>query len=231
MHNNVKAAELGITGLVSSQVTSFKGSSAERLNNIRTGSGQFHGVMIPPGGTFSFNEFLGDISLDKGFSEALIIYAGKTIKGVGGGICQVSTTAFRAAFFGGYPIVERHSHAYRVIYYERQTPRGQGPGLDAAIFTPEADFKFKNDREAWLLIETYIYPASGTVQFKFYSADDGRKVKVLPFEIRNEIPAPKDLYELDPKLQEGRDQASGLLSRWRGYEREAQSGEGWQDLV
>jgi vancomycin resistance protein YoaR len=201
LHNNVKAAELGITGLVSSQVTSFKGSSAERLNNIRTGAGQFHGVMIPPGGTFSFNEFLGDISLDKGFSEALIIYAGKTIKGVGGGICQVSTTAFRAAFFGGYPIVERHSHAYRVIYYERQTPSWTGPGLDAAIFSPDADFKFRNDREAWLLIETYILPSAGTVQFKFYSADDGRKVKVSPAEIRNEIPAPKDLYELDPKLK------------------------------
>ena len=66
---------------------------------------------------------IGDISLDNGYAEALIIYNGKTITGVGGGVCQVSTTLFRTAFFGGYPIVERNAHAYRVYYYE-QTANG-----------------------------------------------------------------------------------------------------------
>jgi vancomycin resistance protein YoaR len=195
--NNTKAADLGITGLVSDQVTYFAGSSAERINNIRTGSAAFHGVFIPPGGTFSFNEILGDISLDTGFSEALIIYAGRTIKGVGGGICQVSTTAFRAAFFGGYPIVERHSHAYRVGYYEK----GFGPGLDATIFSPVADFKFTNDRDAWLLIETYVY-RDGVLQFKFYSRDDGRKVTVGAPDVKNVVPAPNDKYEENPELKQ-----------------------------
>jgi vancomycin resistance protein YoaR len=196
--NNAKAADLGITGLVSDQVTYFAGSSAERINNIRIGSAAFHGVFIPPGGTFSFNEILGDISLDTGFSEALIIYAGRTIKGVGGGICQVSTTAFRAAFFGGYPIIERHSHAYRVGYYEK----GFGPGLDATIFSPVADFKFINDRDAWLLIETYIYP-NGVLQYKFYSKDDGRKVTVGAPDVKNVVPAPNDKYEENPELKQG----------------------------
>ena len=196
--NNTKAADLGITGLVSDQVTYFAGSSAERIGNIRTGSAAFHGVFIPPGGTFSFNEILGYISLDTGFSEALIIYAGRTIKGVGGGICQVSTTAFRAAFFGGYPIVERHSHAYRVGYYEK----GFGPGLDATIFSPVADFKFINDRQVWLLIETYVYN-NGVLQFKFYSADDGRKVSVGSPDVKNVVPAPNDKYEENPDLKQG----------------------------
>ena len=68
-------------------------------------------------------EAIGDISLDNGYAEALIIYNGQTITGVGGGVCQVSTTLFRTAFYGGYPIVERHEHAYRVYYYE-QTATG-----------------------------------------------------------------------------------------------------------
>jgi len=196
--NNTKAADLGITGLVSDQITYFAGSSAERINNIRIGSAAFHGVLVPPSGTFSFDEVLGDISLDTGFSEALIIYAGRTIKGVGGGICQVSTTAFRAAFFGGYPIVERHSHAYRVGYYEK----GFGPGLDATIFSPVADFKFTNDRQAWLLIETYVYN-NGVLQFKFYSADDGRQVAVGTPDVKNIVPAPNDKYEENPELATG----------------------------
>ncbi len=204
--NNTRAADLGITGLVSDQVTFFTGSSPERKNNIRIGAAAFHGVLIPPGGTFSFNQYLGDISLDTGFAEALIIYGGRTIKGVGGGICQVSTTAFRAAFFGGYPIVERHSHAYRVGYYERGARGGwAGPGLDATIFSPEADFKFLNDRAAWLLIETYIYEDKGDwiLKFKFYSADDKRRVVIGDPDIRNVVPAPPDKYEENLELKEG----------------------------
>ena len=207
--NGAKAADLGITGLVSSQSTYFTGSSAERIGNIRTGAAAFLGVLIPPGGTFSFDTLLGDISLDTGFSEALIIYAGRTIKGVGGGICQVSTTAFRAAFFGGYPIMERHSHAYQVHYYDRgtgQTPAGptswNGPGLDATIFSPVVDFQFTNDRQAWLLIETYVYN-NNQLQFKFYSADDGRQVTIDGPDITNVIPAPPDKYEENPDLATG----------------------------
>jgi len=196
--NEVKAADLGITGLVSDQITYFAGSSKERISNIRVGAAVYHGVLVPPGGTFSFNELLGDVSLDTGFSEALIIYAGRTIKGVGGGICQVSTTAFRAALFGGYPIVERHSHAYRVGYYEK----GYGPGLDATIFSPVADFKFLNDRQSWLLIETYIYN-NDRLQYKFYSSDDGRKVEVSAPEVQNVVTAPQDKYEENAELPTG----------------------------
>ena len=145
------ARELGITELVSQGVTYFLGSAATRVKNIATSAGKFHGVIVGPGETFSFDEFLGDVSLDQGYAEALIIFNGRTIKGVGGGVCQVSTTAFRAAYQAGFPIVERWPHAYRVSWYER----GFGPGLDATVFAPEVDFKFKNDTPYHLLIETY----------------------------------------------------------------------------
>lgn len=194
------AASLGITGLVSAQTTYFAGSSESRIQNIQAGASTMHGVLVPPGGTFSFNAFLGDISLDTGFAEAWIIYGGRTIQGIGGGICQVSTTAFRAAWFGGFPIVERHSHAYRVGYYEQG---GFDPGLDATIFTPVADFKFINDRDGWLLVETYVNAAGRQIEYRFYGAQDGRTVNVEPAVIQNEVDHPEPLWEENPELAPG----------------------------
>ena len=101
---------------------------------------------------------LGDVSLDTGYAEALIIYGDRTIKGVGGGVCQVSTTLFRTVFFGGYQVDERWFHAYRVKYYEQTASGGHDEnlaGLDATVFAPQVDFRFTNDSPYWLLMETY----------------------------------------------------------------------------
>lgn len=197
--DNKSAAELGITELVAEGTTYFKGSPKERITNIQVAAARFDGVVIPPGEVFSFNEYLGDVSLDTGFAEALIIYNGRTIQGVGGGVCQVSTTAFRAAFFGGYPILERYPHAYRVSWYER----GFGPGLDATVYAPLVDFKFKNDRPYHLLIATVVDEKAGTLTYKFYSTADGRQVKVEPPVITNIVPHGPDIYEEDPTLPQG----------------------------
>ena len=156
--DNATATSLGITGLVSDYTSYFRGSPAVRLQNIQAASSRFYGLLIPPNTTFSMGDAIGDISLDNGYAEALIIYNGKTITGVGGGVCQVSTTLFRTAFFGGYPIEERNAHAYRVYYYE-QTADGTDPlmaGLDATVYFPLVDLKFRNDRPYWLLMETYF---------------------------------------------------------------------------
>src|SRR5512143_1895713 len=131
-YDDANAANLGITELVSTGQTFYAGSSAERMKNINAAAASQHGVIVKPGEVYSFNQNLGDVSLDNGYAEALIIYNGQTVKGVGGGVCQVSTTAFRAAFAGGYPIIERWPHAYRVGWYER----GFGPGLDSTVFSP-----------------------------------------------------------------------------------------------
>jgi vancomycin resistance protein YoaR len=195
--------QLGIRELVSSQYTSFKGSSPERMQNIQTAAARFHGLLVPPGGTFSFADNIGDISLDSGFAEALIIYGGRTIRGIGGGVCQVSTTLFRTVWFGGFPIVERNSHAYRVGYYEQKTGSWQGPGLDAAVFTPLVDFKFTNDTPYWLLMETYFYPSAQQLQWKFYSTSDGRTVETSGPVVENVIPAPEPLYEENAELPTG----------------------------
>jgi vancomycin resistance protein YoaR len=130
--------QLGITGNVAVYTSYFRGSTTERMQNIETAAANFHGLLVPPGATFSMADVMGDVSLDSGYAEAWIIFGGRTIKGVGGGVCQVSTTLFRTAFFAGYPIVERYQHAYRVGYYE-QTARGYDSslaGLDATVFVP-----------------------------------------------------------------------------------------------
>ncbi len=201
------AAELGITQLLpgGAQTSYFRGSSAARIQNIVTASAQFDGVLVGPGETFSMGETLGDVSLDNGFTEALIIYGGRTIKGVGGGVCQVSTTLFRTAFMAGFPIVERVPHAYRVSYYE-QTSGGNDPqfaGMDATVYFPLVDFKFKNDSAYWILMETSVDEGSRSLTWRLYSTWDGRTVQWENGGLQNVVPAPRALFRLNADLNPG----------------------------
>jgi vancomycin resistance protein YoaR len=197
--------ELGIRELIHSETSYFYGSKIERIQNIQTAASRFHGLLIAPGETFSMGQALGDVSLDNGYAEALIIYGDRTIKGVGGGVCQVSTTLFRAAFFTGFPIVERHAHAYRVGYYEYRA-NGRDPrlaGLDATVFVPLVDFKFTNDTPYWLLMETYVNVDARTLTWKFYSTSDGRTVEWETTGPINTVEPPPALFEEDPELGPG----------------------------
>lgn len=204
--DDVKAADLGITELIHEEVSYFYGSSSGRIQNIVTASARFHGVLVPPGAVFSMAEVLGDVSLDNGYAEALIIYGNRTIQGVGGGVCQVSTTLFRTAFFAGYPIVERHPHAYRVGYYEQTRSGGVNPelvGLDATVFVPQVDFKFRNDTPYWLLMETYVNPEPRTLVWKFYSTSEGRTVEMRTTGLQNVSEPPEPLYQENDELSTG----------------------------
>lgn len=200
------AESLGITELVHQEISYFYGSSSGRIQNITTAASRFHGVLVPPGATFSMADVLGDVSLDTGYAEALIIYGNRTIKGVGGGVCQVSTTLFRTAFFGGFPIVERHPHAYRVSYYELRADGGVNTrlaGLDATVFVPVVDFKFTNDTPYWLLMETYVNPSARTLTWKFYSTSEGRTVEWDTSGLVNIVEPPDDVYVENPALAQG----------------------------
>lgn len=204
--DNAKAKQLGITELVSSYTSYFYGSSSERIQNITTAAGRFHGVLVPPGATFSMSDVLGDVSLDNGYAEALIIFGNRTIQGVGGGVCQVSTTLFRTVFFGGFPVVERYPHAYRVYYYEQTAGGGNDSdlaGLDATVFAPLVDFKFINDSPNWLLMETYVDGPGRSLTWKFYSTSDGREVEWHTSGLKNIEDPPKPLYEENPDLAKG----------------------------
>jgi vancomycin resistance protein YoaR len=196
-------ADLGITQLLTSYTTYFYGSSNERIQNIVAASEQFDGVLIAPGETFSMGNSLGDVSLENGFAEALIIYGGRTIKGVGGGVCQVSTTLFRTVFFAGFPVVERYSHAYRVSYYEKNASNDIDPnlaGLDATVYFPLVDFKFANDTPYWMLMETVVDVSARTLTWKIYSTPDGRSVTWETTGPTNVVPPLPPVFEENPEL-------------------------------
>jgi vancomycin resistance protein YoaR len=203
--DNMTADQLNITGLLlhGLQWTSFKGSAAGRINNIVLASEQFNGVLVKPGETFSFGAYLGEVSFDTGYSEALIIQGNRTIKGVGGGVCQVSTTIFRVALMTGFPIAERWSHAYRVSYYENgDGPIHLGAGFDATVSLPAVDFKFTNDSPYWLLMETEVDKVNGRLNWRFYSKSDDRTVEVNRVGPMNVSEPLEPKWEPNPELTE-----------------------------
>lgn len=191
------ASKFGIKELVAQGVSNFRGSIPGRIQNIRTATAQFEGVVIPPGGIFSFNQYLGQVVEANGYDDAYIIFADQTVLGPGGGVCQVSTTVFRAAFFGGFPIVERWAHAYRVGFYEPPV------GLDATVFEPTVDFKFRNDTEAYLLIQPKIDLRTTTLTFNFYGTKPNRTVEMEEPIIENIVPHGPPIYTEDPTLNKG----------------------------
>ncbi len=200
VHNNATAAELGITELITSTTTWFYGSTDARKHNIARSAANFFGIVVAPGEEFSFNKYLGSISESDGYEEGLIIVGGRTIKGIGGGVCQVSTTLYQAAFLGGFPITERWAHGYMLGYYND----GQGPGMDATVYSPIVDTKFINNTPHHLLIENYYNEEFEALTFKFYSTDMGREVIKTEPLFTNETPAPEDdVWEFDPDLEPG----------------------------
>lgn len=199
---NATAADLGIVDLVTYATTWFYGSPPERMKNIARAAAQFYGIVLAPGELFSFNKYLGEVSEDMGYERGLIIANGRTIEGVGGGVCQVSTTLFQAAFWGGYDIGARIQHGYRVHYYENDLEGRGGPGMDATIYSPIVDFTFTNNTEHYLLIENYFNQGQQSLTFKFYSTDIGRTVE-RDVVVQNETPPKPDVYELNASLGAG----------------------------
>lgn len=154
---------LGIKEVIAEDTTTFPGSSNARLTNIRIGASQFNNTTIKPGEVFSFGERMGEIGPEEGYLPSLVIGEGKVDNQYGGGMCQVSTTAFRAALLAGLPIIERINHSYQVSYYT--APYGV-PGVDAAIYYPGTDLKFKNDTGSYIFIQTEM--KGSTLTFRFY---------------------------------------------------------------
>ncbi|HSR31861.1 MAG TPA: VanW family protein [Anaerolineae bacterium] len=188
---------LGAVELIGEGVTSFAGSSAPRVQNIVVGAAQFDGLLIPPGETFSFNHYLGEVTAEKGYEESIIIWGNTTRADVGGGLCQVSSTAFRAAFWAGLPVSERWAHAFRVSYYE--PPKG----LDATIYSPSVDLKWVNDTGHYVLIQTYVDRNNSTLTFRYYGTNPGRTVEIDgPYE-DNHVPHDPPVYREDPTLPKG----------------------------
>ena len=167
-------AEYGIFSLLGTGVSKFTGSAAGRVTNLTLAAQRTNGVLVPPGKEYSFNQAVGEISGRTGYATAYIISQGRTVLGEGGGVCQTSTTLFRAVLNAGLPITSRHPHAYRVSYYEQESK----VGFDASVFQPSLDFKFRNDTPGYLLIQSSADLANSSLEFKIYGTPDGRKVEI-----------------------------------------------------
>lgn len=191
-----RIAEMGILELVASGASYFKGSSTARVHNIAVAAEKFEGLVIPPGEIFSFNQGVEDVTAANGFEDSLIIWGDQTATGVGGGVCQVSTTLFRAAYNAGLPIVERYNHGYIVGWYGE-------PGLDATIFTPSVDFRFRNDTGAYLLIDPVVDTAAGVMTFNLYGTKPAREVTISePVQSDVKTPEPPE-YRIDESVAVG----------------------------
>ncbi len=168
-NNLANTNTLGINSLLAKGETDFTGSPKFRIHNINTGSKKFTNILIKPGGEFSFNKWLGTVDDTTGYLPELVIKNGTLIPEFGGGLCQVSTTLFRAVAASGLPIIERHAHSIPVHYYNPQ-------GFDATIYPGSADFRFKNDTGSYILIESEVKGLK--ISFELYGTTDNRQVKI-----------------------------------------------------
>ncbi|MEK7556754.1 MAG: VanW family protein [Patescibacteria group bacterium] len=160
---------LGITTLIARGESNFTGSPRNRVHNILVGASRYHGLLVPPGEEFSFNQHLGPVNASAGFKPELVIKANSTVPEFGGGLCQVSTTVFRAAVQSGLEVTQRKNHAYAVRYYGTA-------GFDATIYPGYTDLRFRNNTPGHILIQTKV---EGTrLIFDFWGTPDGRKVEV-----------------------------------------------------
>lgn len=162
-------AALGIHDIIAEGKTNFRGSPKNRIFNIHRAVQQYDGIVIPPGEEFSFVDYLGEVDGEHGYLPELVIRNNKTEPEFGGGICQVSTTVFRAAIYAGLEITERKNHSYPVQYYKPY-------GFDATIYIPRPDLKFKNNTPGAILVLPTIVGTELTVSF--YGTKDGRTTTV-----------------------------------------------------
>lgn len=195
----VDPKKYGIFALLGEGHSKFTGSASGRIHNLTLAAERTDGVLVPPGALYSFNDSVGDISAATGYNSAWVILGSRTVLGHGGGVCQTSTTLFRAILDAGLPVVSRHPHAYRVQYYEIESPLG----IDASIYQPSLDLQFRNDTPNYILIQTSWDLSDSSLVFRLYGTPDGREVEMTEPVITNQSPPPAALYEDDPTLPKG----------------------------
>jgi vancomycin resistance protein YoaR len=173
------AEAMGITGIVGSYTTTYGGTPG-RLHNVQLVAELIDGALIAPGSRFSFNQTTGERNADKGFEEAPVIINGELQTGIGGGVCQVSTTVFNAAFEAGLSIERRTNHALYISHYPL--------GRDATVNYPDLDLIFTNDTDKWLLVRTFV--GAGSLTVNLYGTPPGRRVETetAPLQVDGKVP-------------------------------------------
>jgi len=191
------AAENGIKEIVGSATTNYYNSSTNRRRNIQAGAKALHGVIVKPGEEFSTIAHITPVDASNGYVPELVIIDNQTKPEYGGGLCQVSSTLFRAALNTGLKITERTNHSYRVPYYEPPI------GMDATIYEPKPDFKFINNMDHPILIQASVDNEASAITFTFYGTKDDRKVEMSKPVAYDITPAPDPIYTESDTLAQG----------------------------
>lgn len=165
--------DLGIREILGVGESNFLGSPKNRVSNIQNGARLLNGILIPPGETFSLLTALRPFTAENGYLPELVIKGNSIVPEIGGGLCQIGTTTFRAAMNAGLRIVERRNHSLVVRYYN--DPANGNPGTDATIYEPSPDFQFLNDTGAFILFTTDVNAETGQLTFTLWGTSDGRR--------------------------------------------------------
>ena len=198
---------LGITEIVGQAMTSFPTSTANRKQNIKHGAEKLNGLLIAPGETISLLDHLKPFTLADGYVPELVIKGDEIKPEVGGGLCQIGTTAFRAVMNSGLEVVERRNHSLAVSYYNDAT--NGNPGTDATIYDPAPDFKFKNDMPTYLLLATTFDGDKKTITFTFWGTKDGRQGSYTPPTVLTRTSPGPAVYTNTTTLAPGKQQCEG----------------------
>jgi vancomycin resistance protein YoaR len=190
------ATAMGLKELVGSGQTSWRGSPANRIHNLTLGAKNISGTIVKPGEEFSTVKAIGPIDGSHGFLPELVIKnSTQVVPEFGGGLCQVSTTLFRAALNSGLKITARTNHSFRVSYYEPPV------GMDATIYDPAPDFKFVNTYKTPILI--WGIAGNNGLEFQIYGTKDGRVIDITTPVISNYIDPPADSYQESATMEPG----------------------------
>ena len=185
----------GIRHFFGGGTSNFAGSPSYRVQNILAAAKQLDGRYLAAKAVFAFNQSI-TLSAKQGFVLGNIIRGNSLSKELGGGICQVSTTVWRAAYQAGLPILERHQHSYRVAYYDP-------PGFEATVFAPSKNLRFRNDTTSALWMQLEWDVNTGDLGLYFFGVRPERQVQISKPRISNEKPAPRDRFVPDKEVKLG----------------------------
>lgn len=191
--------DLGVVSQIGFGDSEYFHSIPGRIHNVDITATRINNTLVAPGQEFSFNKTLGEVSAATGYQPAYVIKDGRTELGDGGGVCQVSTTVFRAVLNAGLPVTKRIAHSYRVSYYELNSK----PGIDATVYAGEVDFRFKNDTGHYILIRTENNPKNLYLAVRLFGTSDGRSTEIVDHKTWDAVSAPPTRYQDDPTLPRG----------------------------
>ncbi len=190
---------LGINNRIGFGDSEYDHSIRNRIHNVALTTAKINNTIVPPKTEFSFNRTLGDVSARTGYRSAYVIRNGKTELGEGGGVCQVSTTLFRAVLDAGLKVTRRLPHSYRVSYYELNSK----PGIDATVYAGETDFRFINDTAHHILIHGETDSDNLYMKMEIYGTSDGRTTEIKDHQVWGYVPPLPPEYYPDPSLPAG----------------------------